>query len=179
MPMSAFTRLVLALAAVPLMMHAAPAQPGVEAVVARIRQDVQRIEALRLNARQRIELEGFSLEGGEARVFVEGERVVKVTATHLGESGRTLETLYFRGGSLIFAFRRSMRYDRLHGRVQSTEEDRFYFDRNRMVRWVGGGRKLVPRANPRYAEEEADNLRFAAQVLAAARSRARTLTAPE
>jgi len=177
--MSAFARVILALAAVPLMMQAAPAQTGVEAIVARIRQHVQRIEALRPAARHRIELEGFSLEGGEARVFMEGGGVAKIAVTHLGESGRTLETLYFRGPSLIFVFRRSMRYDRLHGRVQSTEEDRFYFDRNRMVRWVGGGGKLVPRSNARYAEQEADNLRFAARVLAAARSRASTLTAPE
>ncbi len=155
------------------------AQPGVDAVVARIRQEVQRIDALRLTAQHTIELEGFSLEGGEARVFLEGGRVARVTATHLGESGRTVETIYFRGGSPIFVFRRSMRYDRLHGRVQSTEEERFYFDRNGMIRWRGADRKLVPRSNPRYAEEEADHLRFAAQLLSAARARARTISRGE
>jgi hypothetical protein len=170
--MPTFIPILLALAVVT---QAAPAQPGVEAIVARIRQEVQRIDVLRLSAQHTIELEGFSLEGGEARVFLEGGRVARVTATHLGESGRTVETIYFRGGSPIFVFRRSMRYDRLHGRVRSTEEERFYFDRNRMIRWRGADQKLVPRSNPKYAEEEADHLRFAAQLLSAARSRARTI----
>ncbi|HEX8671107.1 MAG TPA: hypothetical protein VF710_04435 [Longimicrobium sp.] len=174
--MPTFIRVLLALV---LVTQAAPAQPAVEAIVARIRQEVQRIDALRLTAQHTIELEGFSLEGGEARVFLEGGRVARVTATHLGESGRTVETIYFRGGSPIFVFRRSMRYDRLHGRVQSTEEERFYFDRNRMIRWRGADQKLIPRSNPRYAEEEAGHLRFAAQLLSAARSRARTISRGE
>lgn len=178
--MPTFTRVVLALAVFHLMPIAnAPAQSGAEPIVARIRQEVQRIDALRLRAQHTIRLEGFSAEGGEARVFFEGGRVVKIETTHFGESGRTAETLYFRGGFLIFAFQRSMRYDRLFGRVQSTEEDRFYFDRNRMIRWLGPGRKLVPRSNLRYSGEQADHLRFAAALLSAARSRARTLDAEE
>lgn len=177
--MPKLVRLLLALAVIPLLAHAAPAQPGADAAIARIRQEVQRIEALRLRARHTIQLEGFSAEGGEARVFLEGGRVAKVEAMHLGESGRTAETLYFRGGALVFVFQRSMRYDRLFGRVRSTEEDRFYFDRNRMIRWLGADRRVVPRSHARYAEEEADHLRLAAQLLSAARSRTRTLAAPE
>ncbi|HEX8452464.1 MAG TPA: hypothetical protein VF647_10225 [Longimicrobium sp.] len=174
--MPTFIRVLLALA---LVTQAAPAQPAVEAIVARIRREVQRIDALRLTAQHTIELEGFSLEGGEARVFLEGGRVARVTATHFGESGRTVETIYFRGGSPVFVFRRSMRYDRPHGRVQNTEEERFYFDRNRLIRWRGADQKLVPRSNPRYAEEEAGHLRFAAQLLSAARSRVRTISRGE
>lgn len=105
--------------------------------------------------------------------------MAKIAMTHFGESGRTAETLYFRDGSLIFAFQRSMHYDRLFGWAQSTQEDRFYFDHNRMIRWLGAGRKLVPRSNPAYSGEEADRLLFAAALLAAAQSRGRTLDAPE
>ncbi len=181
-PMSTFIRVLLALASVPVVeLAAAPAsaQPGAGAVVASIRREVQRIEALRLNARHTIRLEGFSAEGGEARVFMEGGRVARIAVMHFGESGRTAETVYFRGGSPIFVFRRSMRYDRLFGKVQSTEEDRFYFDRGRMIRWRGAGLKLVPRTEPAYVGEEARHLRFAAQLLAAARSRASTISAAE
>jgi hypothetical protein len=176
--MPTLTRLLLALAVIPFLPHAIPAQPGADAALARIRQEVQRIEALRLRARHTIRLEGFSAEGGEARVFLERGRLAKVEAMHFGESGRTAETLYFRDGALVFVFQRSIRYDRLFGRVQSTEEDRYYFDRNRMIVWLGPDRKPVPRSHPRYSEEEAHRLRFAARLVSAVRSRARTL-APE
>jgi hypothetical protein len=162
----------------PAMAQARPAR--VDAIIAGIRRDVRRIDALGPRAhRHTIALEGFSTEGGEARVYFEGGQVARIAATHLGEAGRTSEEFYFRGGALIFAFRRASRYDRPFGNVRGTEEDRFYFHRNRMVRWRGHDQKLVPRANRAYRDEEARNLRLSAALLGAARSRARTLAAPE
>lgn len=156
------------------------AASGADAIINGIRQDFQRIESLGPRAHQHtIALEGFSTEGGEARVYFESGQVAKIAARHMGESGRTSEDYYFRGNSLIFVFRRSSLYDQPFGNVQSTEEDRFYFDRNRMVRWRGSDQKLVARANPAYSSEEAGNLRFAAALLSAAQSYAPTIAAAE
>ncbi|HEY0152909.1 MAG TPA: hypothetical protein VGB92_12985 [Longimicrobium sp.] len=156
------------------------AASGADAIIDGIRRDFQRIEALGPGAHQHtIALEGFSTEGGEARVYFEGGRVAKIAARHLGETGRTSEDYYFRGNSLIFVFRKASTYDQPFGNVQNTEEDRFYFDRNRMVRWRGGDQRLVARAHPAYADEETRNLSFGAALLAAARSYAPALAASE
>lgn len=153
---------------------------GTEAAIDHIRQDFQRIEALGPDAHQHtIALEGFSSEGGEARVYFEDGRVAKIAARHMGESGRTAEDYYFRGNSLIFVFRRASQYDQPFGNVQRTDEDRFYFDRARMVRWRGSDQKLVARGNPAYAEQESGYLRFASALRAAAQSRTPSLVAAE
>jgi hypothetical protein len=158
----------------------APRTTGTKAAIDRIRQDFQRIEALGPDAHQHtIALEGFSSEGGEARVYFEGGRVAKIAARHMGESGKTAEDYYFRGNSLIFVFRRASHYDQPFGNVQRTDEDRFYFDRARMVRWRGSDQQLVARGNPAYAEQESGHLRFAAALRDAAKSRAPTLVAAE
>ncbi len=144
---------------------------GTEAVIEGIRRDFQRIEQLGAHAhRHTIELQGFSTEGGEARVYFENGRVAKIATKHMGEMGRTAEDYYFRGNSLIFAFRRASTYDQPFGNVRSTEENRFYFDGGRMVRWRGSDQRLVTRRNPAYGQEEAYHLRFAAELLAAAQS---------
>ena len=167
------------IAAAPLVREKQPAS-GLDAVIAGIRRDFQRIEALGPDAHQHtFALEGFSAEGGEARVFVENGGVAKIAVSHLGEMGRSLEDFYFRNGSLIFVFRRSQGYDRPFGQVQSTEEDRFYFDRGRMVRWRGANQNVVPRGNVEYPEQEENHLRFAERLLDAARSHSPSLAAPE
>jgi hypothetical protein len=156
----------------------APA-PDTEAAIAAIRRDFQRIEALGPAARAgEFALEGFSTEGGAAQFFREGGRVVKIAVQHQGEMGHRLEDFYYRGDSLIFVFRRDAQYHRPFGEVRSTEENRFYFDGGRMVRWVGPGGKRIAIHDPEYPAESTNLLALGARLLAAARADSALISAP-
>jgi hypothetical protein len=69
------------------------------------------------------ELAGFSTEGGELVAYFDGASVVKIAATHLGETGRSFEEFYYRDGELIFVFYRRETYDApMSGKVSKTAE---------------------------------------------------------
>lgn len=82
-------------------------------------------------------LSGFSLEGGELTAYFQGPAIMKIVAMHYGEGGRTLEEYYYRDGKLIFVFEKVSQYDRpLSGKVVSTAENRFYYDNDKLIRWI-------------------------------------------
>lgn len=82
-------------------------------------------------------LSGFSLEGGELTAYFQGPAIIKIVAMHFGEGGRTLEEYYYRDGKLIFVFEKVFQYDRpLSGKVVSTVENRFYYDNEKLIRWL-------------------------------------------
>jgi hypothetical protein len=155
--------------------QATAAMPGtrdIEAVIDQIRSDFQRIEgaATHLPTRE-ISLEGFSAEGGVAKVYQDGQQVEKVSATHFGEMGKSVVDFYFRRDALIFAYRREYRYDGPFGEpVGKPEENRFYFDGGSLVRWRGSDQQLVPADHPAYAAERSELLRAAESLIDAARS---------
>lgn len=149
----------------------------IESAIDQIRSDFQRIEgvAAHLSTRE-ISLEGFSTEGGVAKVYQDGPQVEKVSATHFGEMGKSVVDFYFRGNALIFAYRREYRYDTPFGNpVGEPEENRFYFDRGSLVRWRGSDQQLVPATNPTYAAQESELLRDAESLLNAAQSGAASI----
>jgi hypothetical protein len=83
----------------------------------------------------RIELEGFSAEGGTMDVFRDGGGPRKLFATHYGETGRAFESYYYREGALFFVLRVTERYDApLSGRVVEHTEERFYFAGDSLIR---------------------------------------------
>lgn len=91
------------------------------------------------------ELSGYSLEGGELVAYFDGPAIVKIMARHFGESGNTAEEYYYRNGQLIFVFERVSRYSGpLSGKVASAVENRFYFQADNLIRWVGKNGKEVP-----------------------------------
>ena len=101
------------------------------------------------------ELSGFSAEGGELVAYVDGASVVKMAATHLGETGRSFEEFYYRGGGLVFVFYRRETYDApMSGKVSKTAEERFYFAGGRLIRWreVAPGRGEYPEAQARHLD---------------------------
>lgn len=83
------------------------------------------------------QLSGFSLEGGEMTAYFQGPAIMKITAIHYGEGGRTLEEYYYQDSKLIFVFEKVFQYDRpLSGKVVSAVENRFYYDNDRLIRWI-------------------------------------------
>ena len=90
------------------------------------------------------QLSGYSLEGGELVAYFDGPAVVKIVARHFGESGNTVEEYYYGNGQLIFVFEKVSQYSRpLSGKVVSSVENRFYFQDDDLIRWLGEKGKEV------------------------------------
>ena len=91
------------------------------------------------------ELSGFSLEGGELIAYFDGPAIMKIVTRHFGESGNTVEEYYYRNGQLIFVFEKISHYSRpLSGKVVSALENRYYFNDDDLIRWIGEKGKEVP-----------------------------------
>lgn len=113
-----------------------------------------------------LDLEGFSAEGGSLEACYAGRELRRLSATYLGETGRASERYYFWNDSLEFLFGKVEHYDRpLSGRVRSTEEERLYWNRGQLIRWLQG-KTRQPLTNA-AARERNSEARESARKLAA------------
>jgi hypothetical protein len=138
-----------------------------EPAIMRIRAHYAEIERQRPTyACRKLDLEGFSAEGGELEACFAGPALRKLTARYYGESGRATEEFYFWDDSLEFLFARSERYDEpLSGRVVQVEENRYYWEGERLIRWLGPDQRPRP-LNGSTAAEAALEGRESARLLA-------------
>lgn len=162
--------------------HEVPAQgTGEDAAISAIRGWYAAVN--RATAKYRVvkkELSGFSTEGGELAAYFDGGAVVKITATHFGETGRSFEEFYYRDGKLFFVFHRRETYDvPLSGRVSKTAEERFYFNDGRLIRWLDSRGRAVAPGRGEYREAQARYLDSSKQFLEGARSAKSTVEARE
>lgn len=126
----------------------------------------------------RKKLSGFSLEGGELVAYLDGPAVVKIVANHYGEGGRTLEEYYYASGKLIFVYAKESRYDRpLSGKVVRATEARFYFQNDRLIRWLDEDGKPVASGSTEYQEKQDEYVQTARKFADAARSKNSTIEA--
>lgn len=126
------------------------------------------------------ELSGFSTEGGELVAYFDGASVAKIAATHLGETGRSLEEFYYRDGELVFVFYRRETYDRpMSGKVSRTEEERFYFADGRLIKWLDNRGRAVAPGRGEYGEAQARYLDSSRRFVEGALSANSTIEAPE
>lgn len=93
------------------------------------------------------DVEDISLEGTEATFFSSKNTLKKVTAKMYGESYRATGEFYFEFGKLIFAFIKHNQYDTQIGlekapKIVKTEERRFYFNDDGLVRLLIGKKEL-------------------------------------
>ncbi len=124
------------------------------------------------------ELSGFSLEGGELIAYFDGPAIVKIVATHYGEGGRATEEYYYAKGKLIFVFRKDYRYDRpMSGKVVATQENRFYFYNDGLVRWIDEMGKPVPPGMAEFPLKEDEYRESSIKFLEGARSKNATIEA--
>jgi hypothetical protein len=116
-------------------------------------------------------LTGFSAEGGSLVAYFDGSKLMKMVANHMGEGGKAVEEYYFWDDRLIFVFRTDSFYDKqMSGKVARKEENRFYFDNDRLIRWVGENSKQIESSNSEYAGKEKDYLQSAKEFADGARS---------
>lgn len=123
-------------------------------------------------------LSGFSGEGGEMIAYFHGPTVMKIVATYFGETGKATEEFYYWDGKLIFVFSKDMRYRKpLSGKVVSTTEDRFYFNNDKLLRWIDGKGNQVAETADVFAEKQSDYVKTAKQLSEGARSKDSTIEA--
>jgi len=147
-----------------------------------IRSIRQRYAAINRKARKyrkvKKELSGFSLEGGELIAYFDGSRIVKMTASYFGESGRATEEYYYWNEKLIFVFRRDHTYDKpMSGKVVSTRANRFYFGNERLIRWINENGKVRSPGDGDFQDKEQELLKTSSTFLKAARSPEATVEA--
>lgn len=125
------------------------------------------------------ELAGFSAEGGELVAYLDGQAIVKIVATYFGETGRSLEEYYYWNGELIFALRKEMTYDQpLSGKVVRSEENRFYFENRKLIRFIDQDGKQVHSADPDFSKQQQEYVDASDLFLKGARAKAATIEAP-
>ena len=117
---------------------AVSADLGVEEKIKVIRTRCDGVERSLKRCKQvNLELPGESTEGGELTAYFSGKSLRKLAAHYYGETGQALEEYYFWDGRLFFVVRVVSRYDKpLSGVVKSKTEERFYFDDDRLIRWL-------------------------------------------
>lgn len=140
--------------------------------VLRIRKEYQSIQGAlpRLKA-ESIELSEYSTDGGEAKAFRDSKGNIRLIKVQLfGESGKVFEEFYYENGMLIFAFYRSHQYNvpyyvtpetaKESGGVSfdpkktTITEDRYYFDKGRMIRWLNESKIDVKPESNEFKDSE-------------------------
>jgi hypothetical protein len=126
------------------------------------------------------ELSGFSTEGGESVAYFDGKAVMKIATINQGETGRWLEDFYYWGGKLIFVYRKRETYDKPYsGKVASTTENRFYFNDDKLIRWINENAKQVAPGGSEYREQQDNYLRVSQRLVEGSRSRTTVVEAPD
>lgn len=122
-----------------------------EAFIRKIRKEYARINSDSLKWRTVYkDIMGASTEGGDMTNYYFGKDEEKAVTNFLGEMGRARTEYYFEDGKLIFEFEIHKFYDRpMTGKVVRTEENRYYFHNQSLIRWIGTkgqveGKKLYP-----------------------------------
>lgn len=117
------------------------------------------------------DLSGFSAEGGEMVAYFDGSSIAKIVNNYYGESGRASEEYYYWNEKLIFVFRKDYGYDTpMSGKVVSTTESRFYFNNDRLIRWIDENGKQIAPSSSEYQDKQSEYLQSSRKFVEAARS---------
>jgi hypothetical protein len=145
--------------------------------IAPIRQHYAQINRdARLYRKVKKELSGFSAEGGELVAYFHGPSIMKMVATYFGEGGKATEEYYYWDGKLIFVLRTDYRYNRpLTGKVVKTDVSRFYFNDDKLIRWIDENGKQRASGTTEYDEKQKEHLESSKQFSDGARSKNPTI----
>lgn len=175
----ALTVLLVALFLSPVLSNVAVGRIAAADPVQTIRQQYAAINrGLARYKKVKKKLSGFSLEGGDLVAYFDGPAVVKIVANHYGEGGKATEEYYYSKGKLIFVYRKDYHYDKpMSGKVVRSEENRFYFDKDRLIRWINEAGKEVSAGSTEYQQKQDEYVQISNQLLDGARSKNTTIEA--
>ena len=93
------------------------------------------------------ELMGESTEGGTVESYYQDQGLAKIVANYYGEMGQSIEEYYFSEDKLFFVFSKKLSYDKpmyVEGsKVTKTIENRYYFYKDKIVRWLDADKAKV------------------------------------
>jgi hypothetical protein len=127
-----------------------------ELIILKIRKEFVNINAD--SKKYRISLKdimGLSTEGGELKNYYDGDELKKSVLTLFGEMGKSIREYYFAGEQVFFCYERNTEYDKpgyskdMH--IKKIEENKYYFDKEKLIRWLGPSGKIVP--SDQYKEQ--------------------------
>lgn len=100
---------------------------------------------------------GQSAEGGIIIAYYDNKDLKKVITTFYGETGKAVTEYYFNKDGLFFAFNIKYFYDKpmyIEGsKIASTEENRYYFLKNQLLKWLDKNKKSVNPNSKEYQDE--------------------------
>jgi hypothetical protein len=103
------------------------------------------------------DLSGLSAEGGTVTSYHDQKGTVKDHVVLYGEMGKVELDLYYNTDGLFFEYKKETAYDQpmyvKGSKVKSVTEDRYYFHKNRMIRWITAGHKIISPENAKFKEE--------------------------
>jgi hypothetical protein len=177
------TRIVAGVFALLFALLFAGAALAEDPAVLRIRKEYQSIlSALPRLKAESFELTGYSTEGGEAKAFRDRNGDIRLIKVELFfESGKVLEEFYYEKGALIFAFYQSHRYNApfyvtpetakeiggvsFDPKKTTVTEDRYYFDKGSMIRWLNEDKVAVKPENKDFKDAEKEILETSNEML--------------
>jgi hypothetical protein len=100
------------------------------------------------------DIEGESTEGGTMKAYFDNDNLVLLHCEFYGESGNVKEDYYYDNGDLFFMFSVDQRYTSHimdeNNKIASTTENRYYFDKLKMIRWLDKDKKTVSKTSNEF-----------------------------
>lgn len=133
-----------------------------EVAIVLIRKEYNKIKADEPNFKVVTEdMDDRSTEGGEIKKYYQGKSLRKARLIFYGETGKAVFEYYFEDGMVIFFLKRIYDYNipmyMKGSRVSKIEEERFYFNNRKLIRWISSDRKIM--ASNQYSGKEDEILK--------------------
>lgn len=113
--------------------------------IAAIRENYNRIQAVKNWTKVEKRELAQSSEGGEATYYYTGKNIEKVTAVHYSEMGQLLQEFYLKDGGLSFVFEKELSYPKPFDIEHAKDrETRSYFYDRKLIRQLGGEKENAP-----------------------------------
>jgi hypothetical protein len=156
---------------------------GTYLTILEIRKECQLIKmSLQNFPRKSVKLFGYSTEGGRANAYVDAEGYIQMLQVELyGESGKMSAQYYYRHASLIFVYYVFHRYnvpyymtpekakkigsEAFDHKKTKIEEDRYYFDGGKMIRWLNKEDKEVDIKSAEFKDAEKKVMDFSNELI--------------
>jgi len=132
---------------------------SVEIIIKRIRAEFNKINSDTSKMRViKEDVSGQSTEGGTATTFYENNDLRKLRVVFYGETGNSQTEYYFLNGQLFFCFEQNNHYNKpmyeKNIKVDKREENRFYFNKQKLIRWVTDNGKITDKTSYPSKERE-------------------------
>lgn len=129
----------------------------IESQIKEIRKEYARInsDSFKYKVVQK-DINGQSAEGGILKQYYFGDEIQKATSIFFGETGKLTVEYYFKIGKIIFVYEREDRYGfpiyNGKPKLKSIEENRYYFNAQKLIRWVGNDGEIIKASH--YPDKE-------------------------